>query len=153
MKTVVFTCLDVNEDDVFTINCLDNWECEFKVLPESKVDIDEYYGLTNGTKNAFQMINSTQGDLAIADDEFTNILVFELEESQNSFSVMDSELEDMQVHFQRICFCAEVDFIPITSGCMEGEKQSDGPWFIQGSLNVSYSFGDFDIKFDAQFVN
>ena len=148
-----FTCLGMNETDVITNNCINNWECNFKVVPQSKVHLSEYQGLTSGNKNVFQMINSTQGDLGIADDEFTNILVFELDESQNSFSVEDSELEGMQVHFKRTCFCNEVEFKPVTSGCIQGEKQSDETWFIQGELNVPYSFGNVDVKFDAQFVN
>lgn len=148
-----FTCLEINESNVITNNCLMNWECNFNVIPQSRVDLNEFEGLANGAKNAFQMIYSTQGDLAIADDEFKNILVFELAESQNSFSVEDAELEAMQVHFRRVCYCIETDFIPVTSGCIQGEKQLDGSWFIQGKLNLSYSFGDFDVKFDAQFVN
>ena len=73
-----FTCLDINETDVISNDCIDNWDCNFMVTPQSKVDLDEYEGLTNGANNVFQMINSTLGELHIADDEFTNILVFEL---------------------------------------------------------------------------
>ena len=31
--------------------------------------------------------------------------------------------------------------------------QSDDTWFIQANLNISYSFGDVEMKVDAQFVN
>lgn len=148
-----FTCLDTNETDVISNDCINNWECTFKVTPQSKVDLGEYEGLASGDKNVFQMINSTQGDLGIADDEYTNILVFELDESQNSFSVEGNELKEMQVHFRRICFCSEVEFKEISSGCLQGEKQADGSWFVQGKINVSYSFGNNEVKFDAQFVN
>lgn len=148
-----FTCIDMNDTDVITNNCIDNWECTFRVVPQSKVHLIENYGVSAGDKNVFQMINFTEGALEIADDEFTNILVFELNESQNSFSVEDSELIKMKVHFRISCFCSEVEFKPVTSGCIQGEKQSDGTWFIQGNLKIPYSYGDVEVKFDAQFLN
>ena len=148
-----FTCLDMIEEDVITNNCVENWECSFKELPKSKVDISKFDGFTVGDKNVFQMSNDTEGDLGIADDEVSRVLVFELNENQNSFSAEDGELENMNVHFRRICYCPEVEFKKVTSGCMQGEKQTDGSWFIQGNLNVPYSFSNIEIKFDAQFAN
>lgn len=46
-----------------------------------------------------------------------------------------------------------IAFKAITSGCMQGEKQSSGTWFVQGRLNVPYSWGNAVVKFDALFVN
>ena len=64
-----FTCLDENESDVFTNECKGDWECTFKVFPDSKVEISEYGGQITGDENVFQMIVETQGDEAITDDE------------------------------------------------------------------------------------
>lgn len=147
-----FTCLDMNETDVITNDCMNDWECVFKVIPQSKVDISENQGQINGDKIVFQMINDTQGDSGIADDEITDIVVFELDESQNSFSVQDSELEAMNVHFRRVCYCNETEFKAVTSGCIQGEKQLDGTWFVQSKLNVPFSGRIIEVKFDAQFV-
>ncbi|MFK7948955.1 MAG: hypothetical protein AB8G11_15280 [Saprospiraceae bacterium] len=148
-----FTCLDVIDSTVFTNDCLDNYECTYKVFAQSEIDIDVSQGFGSGDKNVFQMVTQTEGDPMIADDEYTNSLVFELDESQNSFSVDGSALSDMNVHFKRSCFCSEVEFKPIAVGCLQGEQQTDGSWFVQGNLTVSYSWGDFDVKVDAQFIN
>ena len=147
-----FTCLDANAADVITNACLDNYECTFTVTPQSKVNTNEQEGLSGGDRNVFQMINATQGAEEIADDEFTDILVFELDETQNSFSAEDNELEAMKVHYRRICFCSETEFKAVDSGCLQGEKQTDGSWFIQGNLNVAYGFGTIEVKLEAQFV-
>ncbi len=147
-----FTCLDANEADVITNACLDNYQCTFSITPQSKVDTDEQEGRSDGDQNVFQMINDTEGSAAIADDEFTNILVFELDESQNSFSAEDNELTGMKTHYRRICHCGETEFKAINSGCLQGEKQPDGSWFVQGNLNVAYGFGIIEVKLDAQFV-
>lgn len=148
-----FTCIDANATDVITNDCIDDWECKFKLTSESSVDVSEIEGLSSGDKIVFQMINHTEGSLLIADDEFTNILVFELDESQEFFVVHDSEMEAMNVHFRTLCFCSNIDFVAVTSGCLQGAKQTDGTWLIQGHLTVPYFFGNIDLKFDAQFVN
>lgn len=80
-----FTCLDSIGLDVFSSECKENWTCIFKVSAQSSVDLSNVYGLGSGNKNVFQMISSTAGSPSIADDEFLNVLVFELDESQNSF--------------------------------------------------------------------
>lgn len=152
-ENCAFTCINMNETGVLTNECIENWECHFKVLPNSKVDIDETQGVAGGDKNVFQMITSTQGDVLIADDEFTHILVFELDSSQTSFSLQDDALNAVKAHFRRICFCSEIQFMDVNLGCLQGEQQPDGSWFIQGNLVVSYSFGDIDVQFDAQFID
>ena len=147
-----FSCVGLDEANVITNDCIDNWECTFSVFANSKVTTDQNEGVSPGNKNVFQ-ITSTQGDLAIADDEFTHILVFELDETQNSFSASGSELEGMKVFFRRVCFCVNVEFLSVTEGCLQGEKLINGNWKIQGKLNVQYSFGDIEVKFNAEFIS
>jgi hypothetical protein len=151
-ENCAFSCLEDNATEVVTNDCRDNWDCTFRLAPQSRVATGEFEGLASGEKLAFQLLNSTQGDERIADDEFTYILVFELEDSLTSFSAEGEELSLLQVHFRRICFCPETDFRAITAGCLQGEKQSDGSWFVQGNLNVPYTGGDFPFKLEAQFV-
>lgn len=147
------TCIEPADTNVITNDCIDNWECSFKVIPNSVVSVNETQGVIAGNKTVFQMINSTQGSELIADDELADILVFELHESQSSFKLSGSDLAQMKVHFKRVCFCSEVEFKSVISGCIQGEKNSDGTWHIQGNLNAPYSFGSVHIKFDAQFEN
>jgi hypothetical protein len=146
-----FTCLDTIDSDVITNDCLPNWECSFAVHSQSRVDINEFHGLASGDKNVFLLYNYTEGDPGIADDETAISLVFELDKSQNSFTAKDNDLKLMQVHFQRFCYCSEVDFKQVSLGCIQGERQSDGTWFIQGNLFIFYSFGEIHLKFYTQF--
>lgn len=147
-----FTCLGQSEPNVYTNDCQDNWTCSFKVFSASSIDLDENLGVVSGNKNVFQMIRSTEGDPMIADDEYTNVLVFDLAEDQNSFSVEDSDLAMMRVHYRSLCFCSEVDFKPVTTGCLQGEKQADGSWFVQAFVEGAYdSGGSFAFGIDAQF--
>lgn len=146
-----FNCIADGEKDVITNTCKSNYDCSFKILPNSQFAKDEYNGYKNGKNIVFQMITSTEGDERIADDEFTNILVFEIPSDQSSFKVTEQELTSMNVHYKTVCFCANVEFIAASAGCMQGEKQSDGSWFIQGSLTIPFPYGDQEVKFDARF--
>lgn len=132
-----FTCLEANDPDVITNNCIENWECEFKVLPNSKIDPEHNGGVADGNKQVFKMAYHTLGSPNIADDELYNTLLLELDESQTSFSVEDAALGDLNVRFRQVCFCPSVNFEPVLSGCLQGEEQEDGTWVIQGLLEAN----------------
>lgn len=149
---VILTCISADETDVVTNDCLDNWDCQFNFMPDSRLNLDVYYGVEMGDRNVFQMINHTEGDQDIRDDEETHILVFELEDnSQNSFSLEDEDLELMQVSFRHCCW--PTDFFEVRLGCLSGEKDSNtGGWNIQGNLTVYFGPTYFkEIKFDSVF--
>ena len=147
-----FTCLDGSELNIITNDCIENWECNFNVLPNSKVDKNQVEGSASGSKNVFQIINRKPEGPDGADGEFTNILVFELDESQTSFSVEGSELSLLNIHFNRICYCSDVGFREFVTGCMQGEYR-ENTWYVQGNLIITFDFGDIEFKFDAKFVN
>ena len=66
------------------------------------------------------------------------------------FSVENEEIELLNAHFRRICFCAQTDFLEVSNGCIQGKKDENGIWFIQGSVTVEYDFGTVPVKFDVQ---
>lgn len=150
-----FTCIgEDNGLEIWTNDCRDNWTCEFEVLTNSRIATDETFGIGDGDNTVFRMVASTQGDLAIADDEFTSILVFELDSGQESFSLEGDALLDMNVQHLLSCFCPNVAFRPAASGCLQGERQDDGSWFVQSNLTFNDLNFDtpFELAVDAQFV-
>ena len=152
-ESCAFNCTSTADLEVVTNVCLDNWDCNFDIICKSKVDITESSGLSSGNKNVFRMENSTEGDINMADDEFAQILVFELTENRTSFSVSDGEIKSLNAYYRIDCFCPNVSFQQVNMGCMQGEKQSDGSWRVQGNLFIPYIYGDVELKFDAFFVN
>lgn len=147
-----FTCLDKNETDVFTNENKDNWMSVFEVRENSKVDTSFSSGLADGENNFFIMINHTEGDTLIADDEFTNILVFELDKSKESFSLENEELKLIKMYFKRSCYCSDVKFREVNLGCLQGSKQANGTWLVQGKLEVPVFSSTEVLKFDAKFL-
>lgn len=146
-----FTCIDdLTNSDILTIACKDNWTCEYTVSPESEVNLDEYEGIGSGNKIVFQVKTSTVGEVNIIDDEITDIVVFELNASQTSFSVEGDQLADMEVHAVKYCFCPS-QFIRPISGCIQGEMQADGTWYVQGNLTFEGFDGTTAVLFDSTF--
>lgn len=151
-ENCTFTCIRVGDTAVFSNICMANWDCQFNVLPNARIKIEETEGVAEGANTVFQMMNSTLGSAIIADDEVTTVLVFELDNSKTSFTAEGEELQLLNMHFNRICYCVERGFVPVKVGCVQGEKQPDGQWFVQGSVIASYSYGDLTVKFDARFT-
>jgi len=150
-KDCPFTCIEADDQEVTTNDCLDNFDCHFRVFPDSKIILDLTEGVKEGEHLVFQMILETEGDELIFDDEFTNILVFELKNEQNSFSVSGEEIANLNVHFRTICFCGNVDFKEVKSGCLQGVKQNEETWKVQGNLEIQRTFETTSLKIDAQF--
>ena len=148
-----FNCVDTADRDIITNSCEGNWTCTFEFKPGMKVDLESENFIGNGVgdKNFFVVARSTEGDPGIADDEITYILIFDLKESLSSFSVEDAEFADLNIHFKRLCFCVNIDFFPVTNGCLQGELQDDGTWRIQGSIMTPTPMEEFEFKFDANF--
>jgi len=145
-----FDCLEGTETNITTSDCFDNSECSFKVFANSKVDIEEFDGKGTGDKNFFQLLVSSQGDEFIIDDEFTDILVFELDSEQDSFSAGKEDFDAMNAHYRFICFCTETEFKKISDGCIQGVKDENGVWFIQGRVEIEYESGPRTERFDVE---
>lgn len=150
-KACPFDCLGAEDQEVTTNDCLNNWDCRFKIFPDAKIKLDQTEGVVDGEHLVFQMILETEGEEFIADDEFTYILVFELKSEQNSFSVSGDEIKKLNVHFQTICFCGNIDFKEIMSGCLQGVKQNEESWRVQGNLEIQKTLEIAHFKIDAEF--
>ena len=94
------------------------------------------------------MVVFNEGSPNVADTGFRASVFFELGAEMNSFSADDDQLQVLNLYIDRSCFCVGAGAQPITSGCMQGERQEDGSWFVQGNLLDPITG---EIKFDAFF--
>lgn len=142
-----FTCIETIDDSVFTNDCRESWECKYRISASSRVDISQPLGISEGDNLVFQLDHYTEGEIMIADDEIGYILVFEIHPNQKEISLVDEDLNTINIHLKTICFCPEVGFLSPLSGCLEGSRLSDGNWAIQADI----IFSEAHIKFDAKF--
>lgn len=146
-----FNCLDTNDINIHNNDCLDNWTCNYAIRDGAKIETKNEVEIVEGNNTVFEMHNSTEGELILADDEIAKILIFELDSEVSSFSATDSELENLNVHYRIGCYCLESDFKKVNTGCLQGELLQNGLWRIQGKLFVDYKHGIEEVKIDALF--
>lgn len=146
-----FDCLKTNDTNINTNDCFDNWTCNYTIRNEAKIETKNKATIVDGKKTVFEMINRTEGDLTIADDEYTKVLILEIDSELNSFSATDDELENLKLQYSIGCYCSETEFKKVITGCIQGELQESGEWRIQSKLLVDYSYGIEEVNLDALF--
>lgn len=145
------TCLDGTEENVLSNTCKSNYTCTFEVLEQSRIKLEEFEGVEKGSKTVLKMTSSTEGSPLIADDEFTNILLLEIDPDMDEFSFNSSNLDKAKLYFKRVCFCIDVTFLAPESGCIQGKKQADGSWNVEANLGFVYSYGLEKVRLNAKF--
>lgn len=78
----------------------------------------------------------------IADDEYSEIIRFEIDPALTEFSYSDNELDEINAVYSEYCFCHFVDESKNTSpqGTISGKKISNTQWQI--SIDVTFYTND-----------
>ncbi len=149
-----FTCLEGNENGLFTNGCQSNWDCRYKIHENAQIQYEEgehedLVSIQEGSHLVFETILETEGAANVADDEFTNKLYFEIDPSQESFFAEGDQLDLLNLRFQQYCYCVDVHFNKPSSGCLQGQKIDENYWKIQANLIIDFSYGTEEVKVDA----
>lgn len=83
-------------------------------------------------------------DPDIADDEYSERIIFEIDNALTSFNYSDEELLQTKMYFNQFCFCPNIGSIQIVDGTAEGLKLNNGKWRI--SLDVSFVVYDDNLQ-------
>lgn len=146
-----FQCLQEGELNVFTNICPLGFTCEYNVYQNAKVDISKPSGIGKGRNTVFEMITFTEAVINIADDDVRRTMVFEIPAGQRTFYVSPGDLAKTNAFLKSECFCLNTDFVPAGVGCVAGEEQANGVWFLYGKISFPYSYGNEEVKFQARF--
>jgi hypothetical protein len=80
----------------------------------------------------------------IADDEYSDHLLFEIPKESDSFMIEgQDQLVAANTWFRRLCYCFNADFNPVSSGTITGKKLASGAW--QVSIDVTIHYDDYSI--------
>lgn len=146
-----FNCIsEIDNEVISSEKCPNEYECTFQIIKDSEIDYSSANGIVSGGKSfIIEIVSFTQGSVDIADDEFTNRILLEIPNNQESFDLDGENLELLKPSFQRICFCGDVSLKPFTSGCLQGELIND-VWNVQGSLFIDYyaNGSEMNLMFD-----
>ena len=106
-------------------------------------EIDEDYYLVNvdsGDNLVFIYEFVKDDDPDIADDEYAERIIFEIDKDLTSFSYTSEDISESKMYFNQFCFCPSIESIHIENGTLEGEKINNSKWRI--SLNVQFELYD-----------
>lgn len=121
---------------------------EYKFYKSSTIAIDtnDDYGFATteaGQNLVFEYFFTAREEPNVADDEYSERIVFEIDASVESFSLSGDDLILANTFFDKYCFCELTGSIPISSGTITGEQLDADTW----SIDIEVSFMDYQEEF------
>ena len=128
-----FSCKKVGVNDCSK----DDYKYDF--MNSSKIDTTSdmgrlFYQINPGSNIVFRYTHIGPHCNNIADEGYTDYVVFQVPSSTTSFIYQDSQLSGMLVLFNRVCFCVPGAH-SVVSGTVKGTKISSSKWNIE--INVA----------------
>ncbi|MGR3810815.1 hypothetical protein [Jiulongibacter sp. NS-SX5] len=145
-----FQCLTGEEKKLINNGCLWYDDCSFNYYRNSNIDLSGESSIQDGDKNVFEF-KTMDTEVAGIRPEIKNTLLFETDPLDKTFWVNGNDFKKLNVHFKRTCTCGNVELSPAKSGCIAGEEQAPGVWFMFGKAIVTTPNGDEEVAFEARF--
>ncbi len=95
------------------------------------------YEIKKGNKLVFEYNYKAKDRESVADDEFRERIVFEVEPNQDEFILKDSSLLNANACFTRSCFCIDRGNYKINGGSIIGKKTNTNTWKINMDLIIT----------------
>ena len=116
----------------------------YEILTASKIDTITtpggfYYQINSGNDLVFRYTHNGPDCKNIADEEYTENLVFVVPVSATSFEYRNDQLKNASCYFNRICFCPLITNV-IGSGVIKGTKISATKWDVE--INIDLTVGN-----------
>lgn len=100
---------------------------------------DVYPYIETGDMVVFNRYYMKEDLKEVADDEYSEDLYFEVAADIDSFNYHDSELLDLNINWNRYCFCAFADTLILKNGNITGSKNNN-IWEISVDLVFQEGF-------------
>ena len=79
----------------------------------------------------------------IADDEFTQRILFEIPAGLDSFLISGESLQNSNAVYGNLCFCLNRGYFRIDKGCIKGEKINNRSWKVAMNISAQATQGTF----------
>jgi len=137
--TLVFSCTKKSEETY-----------SYTFQENAQLTIEPYYEgsymkngtVTQGNNLVFTYRYEAEDEINVADDEYSEVIQFEIEPTSNEFDYSDNELVGIKAVYTESCFCDFTDETKNTSpqGNIRGKKISETEWDI--SIDVTFYTDD-----------
>lgn len=96
------------------------------------------YEIVEGDYTVFKYTHSRADKKNVADDEYSDEFLFQVEPETTDFSYQDEEILQYSPFFTYHCFCPAIEKITGIEGSLTGSKNASGNWKIKANLDISY---------------
>ncbi len=115
---------------------------EYSFTENSQITLDDnepnpFTKIESGENLVFEYYFQKEDNEDIADDEYSESIIFEINPDLEDFSYTDNELSSINTYFDKSCFCLIEGSIPIAKGTIQGNKIDNHTWEIQ--INVAFT--------------
>jgi len=115
----------------------------YEILPASKLDtiVNQggfYYQINPGNNLVFRYTHTGPDCKNIADEEYSEILVFQVPSGLTSFEYKNDQLKNAFCFFNRVCFCP-LNTISVNTGSIKGTKTSSTKWNVEIDVEITGS--------------
>lgn len=145
-----FQCLTNGESNVVTNNCFLYDDCGFKYYFNSRIDISEDKGFSEGQNKVFEFTTSND-EVAGIRASLKNTIIFEVDDNLRVFEYNGEDFNRLNVQFRRESSSGNIGYDEVKIGCIAGEQQANGVWFVYGKINVPNVQVEESLKFEARF--
>ena len=111
-------------------------DTSFSFYSNSKIDSAAGFQINGGSFTVFEYIHNFPEDPSIADDEITDKIIFQIPNTQNSFTIADAQLTSAILKRWHYCFCVFIGPYPNIGGTISGIK-TNNIWQIVGNIKTS----------------
>jgi len=141
VSMLLFSCSKDDTDDCDAEAFLCNFSQDKTILKNYNTEFERYeYPVSDGTNNVFEYNHSGAQCDYIMDDEWGELLTFEINKDLDVFEYEDNEILLTNCFYQE--YGAWVSHIqsPISKGILKGEKISKNVWKISATITVFPEF-------------
>ena len=122
----------------------------YEFYPSSKIDtiatdMRLFFQIKPGNDLVFSYTHEGPACKSIADEEYSDKLVFQVPAASNSFLYENSQLTDAMCLFTKIAFWTNGAY-KVNSGFVKGTKISSTKWDVEINVDVGGSVGRINLK-------
>lgn len=147
-------CIDGMPD--FQPEATNNQEYDFRFFEHSSLEVDESdringVDIVPGDNLVFQYEFVRNDSPQVADDEYTEYILFEIPADLDSFIISGEDLQKSNAVFGAFCFCADRGYFWIGDGCIKGERVNHSTWNIAINISAQASHQEFTKMLSEEF--
>lgn len=102
----------------------------------TKDTINPDYNVIDGKRWLFEYSFKSKEYIQIADDEYSEKLLFNILPKKNSFKITSKDFDKINLLYTQSCFCMDAGTYLISNGVLNGKKINANTW--QLTINFNY---------------